>query len=173
MKVIFLDMDGVVNGFHHQRHWISTYKKEHKVNRLQALHAFYEEFDQMQEFVIPELAERISRIVKVTDCNIVWSSTWRIIEKYRNLNDAKEMFDRRGLPGDRLIDRTPSIFLGRRWEEIQKYLVEHSSLNIERFVIIDDDPGAELKSEIGKFFKTDFNIGITEPITNKIIEYLK
>ncbi len=47
MKVIFLDMDGVVNGFHHQRHWISTYKKEHKVNHLQAMHAFYEEFDQM------------------------------------------------------------------------------------------------------------------------------
>ena len=147
MKIIFLDVDGVLN----------TPKLIKKFG-----------FD----FIDDILVALVARIVRETDAKIVLSSTWRIQEKDKNL--VVQSLAQHNLT---LHDSTPVIERSggwesggwvRRHEEIQSWLDQNP--NVQKFAIIDDFDDANIE---GSFFQTDENIGLTVQIVEKIIEHLK
>ena len=189
IKIIILDMDGVVNSNSLIREWIDKkYKEKEKLFsdfdeiRGEVRKEYAKEFRNMRELVFPELAERITRICNETGAFILWSSTWRNLSEYQNLAVVRNMFKRRGLPEDRFIGYTPDLKGDRGWsygwgvcrgEEIsfwfKNYLTDRKIVG----AVIDDRSDAGMGiPEFTKFFQTDEEYGITEEQTQKIISYL-
>ena len=176
IKLIALDMDGVVNSNKLIQKWINEHTK--KYGREEAIKIYKKEFCNCEELVFPELAEKITKIVNETDCYILWSSTWRKLERYKDIEFAKDMFNRRGLPGDKLIAYTPQI--GMAWNgicrgaEIASWIRGNIEFNVVKCAVIDDrkDAGYSLPKN-AMFFQTDLFYGITDEQVEKIIEYLK
>ena len=145
MKVLFLDIDGVINRF-----------KFYKDGGLDNT------FDE-------DCIKRLANIVNETGCAIVISSTW----KYSNdLMDTLEedLFPK--LPKGCVAGCTPNdILRPYREEEIQKYLQQHPE--IENYVIV-DDYDFELKSFLGKghIVITDALEGLSEEDMNECIRIL-
>ena len=89
------------------------------------------------------------------------------------------MFNRRGLPGDRLIGYTPKLgadyIYGNctRSEQINLWLKNNQYGYIDRCAVIDDrsDAGYQLVDN-AKFFQTTFERGITDQIVDSVIKYL-
>lgn len=145
MKVIFLDVDGVLNtpklirsfGFHH---------------------------------IDDILVALVARIVRETDARIVLSSTWRVNEKNRKL--VEDALARHGLVifGCTPVIRRSEGWTGdgwvRRHEEIQAWLRANEAVS---FAIIDDWEDAEI---VGSFFQTDEDLGLTVEIAEKVILHL-
>lgn len=141
MKVLFLDIDGVVNcQFTTQRH---------------------------RGFIgiDPYMALLVARIPEATGCKIVLSSTWRLNEEGRE-EVRQQVYD--------FIDVTPSSFrIDERWstrgEEIQAWLDEHPE--VTKYAILDDDRSM-LESQLPNYFNTSWLVGITDEISQKVIEHL-
>lgn len=184
MKVIALDMDGVVNSKKKITEWLDA-KKNHFASlgssaaeaEDKTRKAYIEEFQNMTELVFPEYAVRVSKIVDETGAKILWSSTWRNIDKYKDLEVAKDMFNRRGLPGEALLDRTPDFLADFRHDcyrgsEISLWLKEHPE--VTKCAVIDDreDAGYGLPSN-AQYFATTWQSGLTDEVTDAIIKYLK
>lgn len=185
IKIIALDMDGVINSSELIQNWINDRWKIEEQNpnnltdediRLAVRKAYQEEFVHCEELVFPELAEKITKIVNETGCYILWTSTWRKLERYKNIEDAKEMFNRRGLPGDKLIAYTQSIGLAWnsnhcRGTEIKYWIQDNNEYNILKCAVIDDrvDAGMNLPHCAQYFFIED---GITDNDVINIINYL-
>lgn len=189
IKIIILDMDGVVNSNSLIRGWIDKkYKEKEKLFsdfyevQKEVRKEYAKEFRNMRELVFPELAERITRICNETGAFILWSSTWRNLSEYQNLAVVRNMFKRRGLPEDRFIGYTPDLKGDRGWsygcgvcrgEEIsfwfKNYLTDRKIVG----AVIDDRSDAGMGiPEFTKFFQTDEEYGITEEQTQEIISYL-
>ena len=145
MKILFLDIDGVINRF-----------KFHENGELDCT-------------LDKECINRLSRIIEKTGCFVVISSTW----KYSNtLMDTleEELFPL--LPKGCVIGCTPNNALRPyREEEIQQYLEEHN--DVKNYVII-DDYDFELKSFLdgGHCVITDAIKGLTDEDANKCISIL-
>lgn len=184
-KLLVLDMDGVVNSDQLIHQWFNDKFKELEnddncyVNdelRLAVRKAFAEQFDHSTELIFPELAKHITTICEKTNCYILWSSSWRRLEKYRKIEDAKDMFNRRGLPGDKLIGYTPQFTRyddGCRGAEIRSWIMNNELGKVFRAAVVDDriDAGfLQLKNAC--FFQTDEYYGITEKHVSDIIKYL-
>ena len=161
-KLIVLDMDGVVNSTTLIKEWI--YNKLEEIggdteeNKKKVKKIYLKEFCDYTELIMPELAERVTEICEKTDSYILWSSSWRMLPKYQNIENAKEMFIRRGLPGDRLIGYTPCFTIyddGCRGSEINSWLNNNIYGTFKRVAVIDDrfDAGMFLPS-YAKFFQT-------------------
>lgn len=153
MKVIFLDIDGVLNSLSYDRSRDWTKQTDIDESRLPLL----------------------KRIVDATSAKIVLSSTWRVhwsadIDKCDS--DGKyiaELFAKHGLE---VYDKTPDHgFSGDRREEIVEWLSYEEET--ERFVIIDDSPFGwnELSAH---FVKTDpiRGMGLEDEHVAKAIEIL-
>ena len=146
MRVLFLDVDGVLN----------TPKTIGKFG-----------FD----FIDDILVALVARIVRETDCKIVLSSWGRIEEKdFLLVKDSLTQF------GLEIHDSTPYISKSGAWtegghtkrcEEIQAWLNNNNN-TVDVFAILDDDKEAEIE---GSFFHTDENRGITVEIAEKIIAH--
>lgn len=186
IKIIALDMDGVINSSKLIQKWIDDKWKIEEQNpnnltdedvRLAVRKAYQEEFVHCEELVFPELAEKITKIVNETGCYILWTSTWRRLERYENIEDAKDMFNRRGLPGDKLIAYTPSIGLGWsnhcRGSEIKSWIKNNEEYDIIKCAVLDDrlDAGENLPDN-AKYFWMDDSIGITDENVKDVIKYL-
>ena len=154
MKVIFLDIDGVLNSriYDRQRNW----------NEQTGI-------DETRLLLVKE-------IVEATGAEIVLSSTWResweqdISLCGKDGVYINEIFAKYGL---KVYDKTPNLGLyAERNEEIDAWLAETKE-NIESFVIIDDyafDWG-ELSV---RFVKTNpkLGLGLEEKHVRKAIEIL-
>ena len=117
MKVIFLDIDGVLNVIPQGR-------------------------DKWGALFHPHLVDNLKRIIDATGAKIVISSTWRMGNE---LHGMKEMWRDRGLPGE-VVGVTPNFMYKtgstlQRGKEIDAYLEEHPQ--ITNYVIIDDDSDME------------------------------
>lgn len=108
-KIIFLDIDGVMNCLNH--------RKEHP-----------EDFGKMYE-VDPEHVVILNDLIAKTGAEIVLSSTWRLDPNY------KETMAKYGI---NVIDRTCSHESRFRGEEIDIWLHEHDEQEII-YAILDDD----------------------------------
>lgn len=141
MKVIFLDIDGVLNS------WSTNYKIT--IQKLQLL----------------------NKIIENTDAKIVISSSWRVgskdVNDFLDKNFSKKRTFRLDNPNQELIDNIfykntialTDTFGPNRGYEIERWLDSHD--NIESYVILDDDSDM-LDSQLENFVQTDTYFGITE-----------
>lgn len=162
MKVIFLDIDGVLNSSDWYRR-----RKRVKAETWDQYHA--QEFD-------PECVKIIKAIIDRTGAKVVLSSTWRLSDE--GVKFIKSL-------GIELFDCTPhlprpsgaSVEYCERGKEIQywigKYMSQDPSLreDITHIAIIDDDTDM-LPEQQHDFFNTDNNIGLTNDIAQRIILHL-
>lgn len=159
MKVIFLDIDGVLNVMHQDRDEYGA--------------IFHENF-----------VDNLARIVKETGAKIIISSSWR----HSGLQRMLDMWEFRKLPGE-VIGITPDLWRRiegedfhermQRGHEIQAVL-DHKP-EITNYVILDDDNDM-LPSQRGNFvwcFNNinhpdciDIGYGLTRECANRAIRIL-
>lgn len=179
MKVIFLDIDGVLN----TEHYITAFWdmcKRMELKRPEANSLMKEIMrDEYGNHFCPVACRNLDWIIKETDAKIVISSTWRM----SGLNVMRDMWRDRGLSGE-IIDVTPIHSLkkcGRnkelpfaermeRGNEIQAWLDAHPE--VESYVIFDDDNDM-LPSQMNNFIQTDEFYGITLKDAEMAIKILK
>lgn len=139
MKVIFLDVDGVLNS--------------------QSL------FERCGEELVPideENIQYLKAIVDATNAKIVLSSSWRygwaehsdgVQDWCRLLVDTLQKYQLK------ILDKTEYLSNGRREDEIKDWL-EHSTEPVETFVILDDGDYDWYRHGYDKYLvKTDFCTG--------------
>ena len=160
MKIIFCDIDGVLNVCYGQR-------------------------DEFGQLFHPHFVDNLKWIIDTTGAKIVISSSWR----HSGLSEMKRMWDHRNLPGDviditcdcaQVVDNGNCEFydLVERGHEIQEWLNAHE---VENFVILDDDNDV-LESQRGNFVRcannrdhedcVDIGYGLTKKCAEKAIEIL-
>lgn len=110
MKILFLDLDGVI------------------VTRasLKIHSGLFAPFD-------PVCVERLNRITDATGAHIVVSSTWRLFFEF---DELCELFKNYGVTG-KVYGRTPDLRYTAREEEIKAYLSKHPE--VRQFAVVDDD----------------------------------
>lgn len=157
MKVLFLDIDGVLN---HEKHykWLMETDEPTPLQRVYP----YSEFN-------PESCKILNRIIDETDAKIVLSSSWRL----DGINRMNSLFKHFGLP--RIYDITPSLCIRFgslcRGKEIDKWLSEHPE--VTKYVILDDDTDME-EYQLPFFVKTNpYKDGLNNDIANKVINILQ
>ncbi len=154
MKIIFLDIDGVINP------WSGGGERHERIGRFGKV-----------------AVESLNLILEaVPEVSIVISSTWRLD---RTLPEMKEIFSESGINPDRLVDVTPDLrrYEGNirhdpgRNEEIQAWLDQHPE--VEKFAVIDDVDYEQMEGLEEHFFQTVFEVGLLLEHTGKIINHLK
>jgi hypothetical protein len=149
MKVIFLDVDGVLN----------------------SRNSFERDRPQTAHYLAPECVEQLARICQsVHDVKVVLSSTWRMFMPVLMLQD---ILRQRGVPIT-IIDATPPDVGvghdGRRLElrgnEIQAWLDKHEH-RVKKFVILDDD--SDMAHLAPHLVQTRFEYGLTDVEANEVI----
>jgi len=159
MKIIFLDIDGVLNHedwFEKVQKPMSKAAKEIEILGKMGNCIFW------TWHIDPEKVELIHKIQKETDAKIVLSSSWRHME------DVKRILEMRNID---FIDVTPDFIEtdGDRGEEIQDWL--HNHPEVTHFVIIDDDSDM-LETQMNNFIQTDGQMGLQKEHVKQAIEIL-
>lgn len=183
MKIIFLDIDGVLNGYNF---WSLL---GWKVARMLHITDWYRKHTRPIFSVHEEKVKRLAQIVHATNAKVVMSSSWRhgwwntpyekMHEDYKLLSNLFNKYD------IEVIDITGKDPDGRRENEIYTWIDEHYS-EIFSFVILDDEKfdlerfsdfrlvqtSSVRKGEIikGQWFE---NLGIKRRHVKKAIEVLK
>lgn len=151
MKVIFLDIDGVLNHEEHFR-WL------HESGEATPLQSQYP----WSEFS-PVSCKLLKEVIDETDAQIVVSSSWRL----DGLAKINKLFRFFGLPN--AIDVTPCLNTARGIE-IDKWLSEHPE--VDKYVILDDDTDM-LPKQMSFFVKTNPDEdGLNVECKYKVIEIL-
>jgi hypothetical protein len=153
MKVIFLDIDGVLN-FNGCR------------DKIGGLY-----------FVNESKIKLLKQIVDETDAKIVLSSTWRKGWFHRDqgftdgwADDFTALENKLAEYGLTFISRTPITSEGYRGTEIDMWLKNWKGEEVTNFIIIDDD--TDMKPHMDRLVQTSFNSGLLEKHVNKAIKML-
>jgi len=158
MKVLFLDMDGVLNS----QEW---FEKNHAARiafkNTHGMGASDVQFIHPLGHIDPDAVARLNCICDAVDFKIVLSSSWRIII---SLDDLRIALTHKGFRHvDRLIDVTPSLPLksdeNRRGMEIKAWLDQHP--DVTQYVVLDDDSFDIVKIHPHNFVHTNWKIGLT------------
>lgn len=162
MKILCLDIDGVLNSFDNMYAMTSLYKlNSEDKSRDEYGHLFDERCVRWLQYIVDK-----------TNCKIVISSTWR----RSGLSVMQEMWEMRNLPGE-VIDITPTSCDAKlvelyaedkadRGYEIQEWLNNHT--DVESYCIVDDIDMLKHQS----FIQTDGRIGLNHATTHAIIKIL-
>jgi len=134
MKVLFLDIDGVMNS---GRHFRDTHDerlemaKERNLSKEELM--FRHKMGKLDRVSIGYL----NKIVEGTGCKIVISSTWR---KFTPIDEIREMLSIKGFKYSEFIIGVTEDFnlSGSRGYEVHNWMNEFEG-EIESFVILDDD----------------------------------
>lgn len=121
MKVLFLDIDGVLNS----REWYLR-NKENIITNSGFMYRHDEELD-------PKACALVNELCESENLKIVISSTWR---KFHTLKEISDMFASRGLFGH-IIGSTPQLRGGYRGQEVDEWLYDNPG--VTKHVILDDD----------------------------------
>jgi hypothetical protein len=162
MKVVFLDVDGVLNA-------------GRRVNK--GTMGF-----ELIDWALPHAIVHINRITRVTGAKLVISSTWRI---GKTIKELRQMFAEVGIEGD-IVGKTergpcswhvnrgyPNCAEGHRGGEIADWLRNYKAINgedIEAFVILDDD--SDMGDLSDRHIKTAYDRGITRRECDRAIQML-
>ncbi len=139
--VIFLDFDGVLNSL---RSTLALGGCDRK------------QFD-------PVAVNLVSRLARGADANVVVSSAWRIGSDVMDLRAILSAYSAK--LASRVIGVTPTL-LGRRGEEIARWLADNEDKHNGPYVILDDDSDM-LDGQLSRFVQTRHRDGFGVP------EYLK
>lgn len=143
MKVIFLDIDGVV-----------------------CLHKNKSNWEKDEEIFDAECCNHLKEIMRSTGCKLVLSSSWRLFPE--SIAFVFEQFEPYGIGMEDFVGITP--VLGDRPKEILAYLQQHKE--IECFVAIDDEMYFCDEFPYDRLILTEVYSGITEVIRDLCIEKL-
>ena len=183
MKVIFLDIDGVLNS----NDWYVYRRDYYEMDDVKNQYPLYE-FD-------PRAVERLNRIIKETGAKIVVSSSWRSGETVESL---QFLFDRVGIIGE-VIGFTPHLWCKKPYEDMDGYRIprgceidwwldnhgdfqrinwskdeqvkyEERSI-VKNYIILDDDSDM-LYGQREHFIKTPNMHGLTDELADKAIAIL-
>jgi hypothetical protein len=173
MKIIFLDIDGVLN----VEKFICAYVEFCKGTELSYQEMYRDKFG--HKFCTVSV-RYLEDIIEQTGAKIVISSTWR----FNGFDEMKEMWTERNLPGE-VIDVTPIAHRclsyyediknlsftdkAERGREIYTWLQEHPE--VTDYVIFDDDNDM-LKLQQSHFIQTDPQTGIDQATAQKAIYIL-
>lgn len=150
MKVIFLDIDGVLN---------------YRGCKYTAYGYYF--VDDAKVLLLKEIVEK-------TDAKIVLSSTWRM-ERFEYCKDKKtkgyKLYQRlvKKLKeyGLQIYSHTPILPSGYRGAEIAQWLQDWQGELVESFVIIDDCD--DMKPYMDRLIRTSFFTGLMQTDVNKAI----
>ena len=156
MKVLFLDIDGVLNHENHYK-WLMETDEPTPLQRVYP----YSEFNH-------DSCRILNRIIEETGCKIVLSSSWRL----DGINRMNILFKHFGLP--QIYDITPSLCerFGSlcRGKEIDDWLSKHP--DVTKYAIVDDDSDIE-EHQLPYFVKTNpYGSGLDNECADKIINVL-
>lgn len=153
MRVIFLDIDGVLN-FNGCRDKIG---------------GIY--------FVNDNKIKLLKEIIDRTDAKIVLSSTWRFgwfdrdygmntvhAEDFTKLQEKLKEF------GIEFLSRTPRTQEGHRGNEIKQWLDKWNGEVVDKFIIIDDD--SDMKPYMNRLVQTSFEHGLTQKDVERAVKML-
>ena len=150
-KVIFLDIDGVLNSFDHM---VRTGEKDRP--------RFYAEID-------PDALAVLKTIIDATGAEIVLSSTWRYgYKRYKNTEESLPYILNTALKevGLEVVSTTPHLSGRPREEEIHEWLLNNL---VNSYLILDDDcdiPQTE------RLIRTSSEYGLTESHIEECIKIL-
>ena len=162
-KVLFLDIDGVLN-----TKWWYT-----QMDRNTPKDKYCYAFD-------PNAVSNLKKIIDETGADIVISSSWKSF----GISELEDMWQDRGLPG-KLIGITPNTvsdemllnadldnmeLFSIRGTEIKEWLTKHGK-HVSHYAIIDDMDNMLTEQRL-HFVKTDPEIGITVEDAEKAIMIL-
>ena len=166
MKVIFLDIDGVLNNYNSWRK-----RKE-----------YYDTYKIIISSIDEECVRRLSEIVRITGAKIVLSSSWRgdwangvNNLKLEESKQLQKLFDKYNIE---IVGITPCLpksnnpnerYTSWRENEIKYYLETH--LEIDNYCVIDDED-FDLKSLQENLIKINSEYGIEDKHVEKAIQIL-
>ena len=164
MKVLFLDIDGVLNS----ENWFAYRIYCVKNNMVNILMNFVDTDDRNIKHKLTMLDDRamanLNRIVEETDCKVVLSSSWRSSIESENIF-TQNLLKLKGFKYE-FYDVTPRLWFSdfsiRRGEEIKFWLDKESEKHeIESFAILDDDSDM-LPEQMNNFIHIDRQVGLTD-----------
>lgn len=161
MKIIFLDIDGVLN---HQNFYEG---KDPNIIKILQLNLHLD----------PKSVKLLNTICETTGAKVVLSSTWR---RHQSLEAAREIFKSKGFNGE-IIDKTPDLTKDNpdfiRGNEILKWIKENEALlgthyrDYKDYVILDDKTFF-LYWQKDHLFQINPYTGLTEENVKEIIDFL-
>lgn len=145
MKVIFLDIDGVLNNKKLQQNRYSTILHTH--------------------------IERLNTAIKLTKAKIVISSSWRymILEKSMTKRGFENLLRTYGFIGKVIGHTTSDEKISSRGLQILEWMGKHR--NINKYVVLDDEDD-RITEFNHPFIKIDGSIGLTGRDVDRIVETL-
>ena len=147
-KIVFLDIDGVVNDFpNHDDKTINEIKKD------------------FHKFLHEDKINLLNKIVDEVNPDFVLSSYWR---KHFSIKEVNKLFKDSGFKGS-FIDKTSNHGEEHkdRWKQIKKSLEQH---NPDKYVILDDGKVVDDKDHMVQTVKIK---GLQEKDIDKAISLLK
>ena len=175
MKVLFLDIDGVLNS----ENWFGYRLYCIKNNMFNEVINFVNTNDERIKHKLSMIDDRaianLNRIIEETGCKVVLSSSWRSCVEAENAL-TEYLLKLKGFKYE-LYDVTPRLWFNdfsvRRGEEIKFWLDKESEKNeIESFVILDDDDSDMLLEQTNNFIHIDGQVGLTDRDVFTAIEIL-
>lgn len=145
MKVLFLDIDGVINSMDHSLSWYPSHGEYAAVDEH-----YNDKFD-------PRCVNWLRGIIELTNCQLVISSTWRNHIRHDGRPGFDDIWKARKMP--KFIGKTPRG-MGIRGNQIREWL-ETTEHHIEQYCIIYDDTDM-LDEQLPFFVNTNSDFGITE-----------
>lgn len=161
MKVIFLDIDGVLNSEITCQYWYNLTKGN-------GCGGFFDEEDPATKENVKwgeDLVENLKYIVEKTNAEIVISSTWR---NFFSLDKFKEMFATYNWSNAPIIDKTPGSISRVRGKEVLAWLNKNK---VDKYVILDDDSDF-LSTQQEYLVNTSFAKGLTKEKADEAIKIL-
>jgi len=146
MKILFLDIDGVLNSE-------ALFRRRPPDARLEM-----NEDKWWAEMLDPDAIQRLNRILAETGAKVVVSSTWRFA---LGPDDLQRILGSRGFVGE-IIGATPRRLTkrgDRRGDEIAAWLSD-AACDVEAFVILDDD--SDMGALLPKLIKTTWKAGLQD-----------
>ena len=169
MKIIFLDIDGVLN---HQI-WFEKWHKSEKRTDTE------EQYN--DSMIDPESVDLLNKIIADTDAKVVISSSWR---KNNTIESMQTLLDKKGFKGE-IIGLTPVLYFTglkdyhysvprgneiKAWLEINKGILGDKMSKV-KYVIFDDDSDMLLWQR-ENYFWIDAYCGLTKNIIYKATRFL-
>ena len=155
MKVIFLDIDGVLN--HEEFYRSDRFQENVKKN------------ERLSKNICPKSIENLNTLIEDTEAKVVVSSTWRIGETVENM---QKILDEAGFKGE-VIGLTPDLREYQcehilRGNEIYRWMLDNCKLlgqcisvwEFKHYVILDDDSDMLLWQK-DNYLQVDRFVGIT------------
>lgn len=174
MKVLFLDIDGVLNSSDWFEYSLYCIKNDMYNRVLNFVEINDERIKRKLSMIDDRAIANLNRIVEETGCKVVLSSSWRSSRESDNAL-TEYILELKGFKYE-LYGVTPRIwakeFGTQRGEEIQAWMDKESEKNeIESFVILDDDSDM-LPEQMGNFIHVDGQVGLIDKDVFEAIEIL-